>query len=117
MNNIRQIDEEYSDGSRYQALRNNKLFKNSEIEVYTKDGKITLINKYILEDLKTTLKFSEGKLSEVSFYEKGEDYITKREKQIEMKRLNIEYLENKIVIYEKAPKSYNNPLKNGIYLE
>lgn len=42
MNNIRQIDEEYSDGSRYQALRNNKLFKNSEIEVYTKDGEILL---------------------------------------------------------------------------
>lgn len=118
MDSIKKIDIDYDDGSRYQALRNtDKLFKNSETEVYSKDGEITLINKYILEELRSSLKFSEGKLTEISFYEKKEDYITKRENQVEVKKVIIEYRENKTVIYEKTPKEYNNPLKNGLYLE
>lgn len=118
MDNTKKIDIKYEDGSRYQALRNDdKLFKNTETEVYTKNGEITLVNKYILEELRSSLKFSEGKLTEISFYEKREDYITKREKQIEVKKVIIEYRENKTIIYEKTPKEYDNPLRNGIFLE
>lgn len=118
IDNNKKIDMKYEDRSRYQALRNSdKLFKNTETEVYTKDGEINIINKYRLEKLRSSLKYSKGKLTEISFYENREDYITKREKQIEVKKVKIEYIENKTKIYEITPKDYKNNLKNGIYLE